>query len=424
MNRPDRVAVARPFLAVACCIGAAVPSVSAFTPPPVLRFIAPPQGYPDSFGDGLNADGSTALVLTGTLDTFSTAATGLWADSAQGGDLTMLPNPGSATMWLGRALSAAGDSVLTSVMVGPDAEEYWSWSAEEGWMRIDALSGGFTYIGSSSTGAAAVTLGFDGYQLWTPTAGLTGVFAPGDIGDISSTNADGSVLVGWHDQQPSRWMASTGWQHLVAEGFPGYARALFSSDSGRTVIGFGRVDVQDLVPRLWWWEESRGGIEWLTHQQFDQPFIQAMSGNGRVAVGSLARSACTVTHENGVTDLNAYLAAQGVDVQGRWLVSANGVSVNGSTIVGTAFRGGLPGETHSEAFVLRLRVCPADVGRAGGESGADGMLDNNDFIAFIDHFFSLVAVADRGSAGAVPEPDGRFDNNDFVVFVDQFFEGC
>ena len=66
----------------------------------------------------------------------------------------------------------------------------------------------------------------------------------------------------------------------------------------------------------------------------------------------------------------------------------------------------------------------ADVGSAGGEAGADGLLDNNDFIVFIDLFFALDPLADRGSAGAEYGSDGLFDNNDFIVFIDQFFSGC
>ena len=70
---------------------------------------------------------------------------------------------------------------------------------------------------------------------------------------------------------------------------------------------------------------------------------------------------------------------------------------------------------------------PADIGAAGGAPGpwgGDGVLDNNDFVVFIDWFFAHDARADRGATGGVPGSDGLFNNNDFVVFVDQFFGGC
>jgi hypothetical protein len=71
------------------------------------------------------------------------------------------------------------------------------------------------------------------------------------------------------------------------------------------------------------------------------------------------------------------------------------------------------------------RLCgPADIGSAGGQAGEDGLLNNNDFIVFIDWFFANDARADRGATGGVPGADGTFDNNDFVVYIDQFFTGC
>jgi hypothetical protein len=73
---------------------------------------------------------------------------------------------------------------------------------------------------------------------------------------------------------------------------------------------------------------------------------------------------------------------------------------------------------------LRAAACTADIGRQGGAFGPDGQLDNNDFIVFIDAFFTLSPVADVGSVGGVVGGDGRFDNNDFVVFIDRFFAGC
>ncbi|HZW06028.1 MAG TPA: right-handed parallel beta-helix repeat-containing protein [Phycisphaerales bacterium] len=68
--------------------------------------------------------------------------------------------------------------------------------------------------------------------------------------------------------------------------------------------------------------------------------------------------------------------------------------------------------------------CPADMGGAGGTPGADGQLDNNDFVVFIDRFFTSTPSADLGGTGGTPGADGRFDNNDFVVFIDAFFAAC
>ena len=65
-----------------------------------------------------------------------------------------------------------------------------------------------------------------------------------------------------------------------------------------------------------------------------------------------------------------------------------------------------------------------DLGKAGGFPGADGQLDNNDFVAFINYFFDNDPRADFGRAGGFAGSDGSFDNNDFIAYIDQFFFGC
>jgi len=69
-------------------------------------------------------------------------------------------------------------------------------------------------------------------------------------------------------------------------------------------------------------------------------------------------------------------------------------------------------------------TCQADMGATGGVPGSDGLLNNNDFVVFIDYFFQHNPLADVGSTGGVHGSDGAFDNNDFVVFIDLFFTGC
>jgi hypothetical protein len=66
----------------------------------------------------------------------------------------------------------------------------------------------------------------------------------------------------------------------------------------------------------------------------------------------------------------------------------------------------------------------ADMGKQGGTPGADGVMDNNDFIVFIDRFFNGSLLADIGGQGGLPAPDSKLDNNDFIEFVDMFFTDC
>jgi hypothetical protein len=71
-----------------------------------------------------------------------------------------------------------------------------------------------------------------------------------------------------------------------------------------------------------------------------------------------------------------------------------------------------------------LPPCPADIAGEGAAPGGDNILDNNDFVYFIQLFFANDPAADIGSQGADAMPDGAWDNNDFIVFIQQFFTGC
>jgi len=85
---------------------------------------------------------------------------------------------------------------------------------------------------------------------------------------------------------------------------------------------------------------------------------------------------------------------------------------------------GISGNFFIRAIIENASSCPADMGSTGGFQGADGVLDNNDFIVFINYFFGRNAQADVGRTGGQPGADLQWDNNDFVVFIDQFFAGC
>lgn len=80
------------------------------------------------------------------------------------------------------------------------------------------------------------------------------------------------------------------------------------------------------------------------------------------------------------------------------------------------------GTTRSREIEVQTRT--ADLAGPGGRVPGDGVLDNNDFVAFIDLFFARDFLADVGSAGGVWGLDLRWDNNDFIAFIDMFFYAC
>jgi microcystin-dependent protein len=113
------------------------------------------------------------------------------------------------------------------------------------------------------------------------------------------------------------------------------------------------------------------------------------------------------------------------DLRGRVPVGAgsNGGASPAGTVLGTEqitlTNNNIPAHTHT-----LQPWCPADIGKAGGLIGHDGIRDNNDFIAFITLFFLSDPWADFGVQGGLPGSDGMFDNNDFVQFIEAFFADC
>jgi hypothetical protein len=98
------------------------------------------------------------------------------------------------------------------------------------------------------------------------------------------------------------------------------------------------------------------------------------------------------------------------------------------TYLGVLYAGGefsLSDQYYIAKWAVTTVVCgPADVGSQGGVPGPDGLLNNNDFVVFIDMFFNHDAGADLGQQGGIPGADSAWDNNDWVVFINYFFDGC
>jgi hypothetical protein len=179
---------------------------------------------------------------------------------------------------------------------------------------------------------------------------------------------------------------------------------------------------------------------------------------GTVIVGSsVPGTAITITNSgnvslwgaNGIASLN-YTLASPTALPAGFTISGSGVNQvltpGGSRVHTLNFNPTTPGTfsgvlaiDHDAAEVIvnpaigdltiavTVTVIPgcglADVGSEGGLAQPDGILDNNDFIVFIDRFFNGEASADIGIEGGALGSDGFFDNNDFIVFIDAFFNG-
>ena len=66
----------------------------------------------------------------------------------------------------------------------------------------------------------------------------------------------------------------------------------------------------------------------------------------------------------------------------------------------------------------------ADLVGPGGNPPGDGILDGDDFIAFINAFSSDGPLADIVGGGGTAPGDGVIDGNDFIAFINGFGAGC
>jgi hypothetical protein len=144
---------------------------------------------------------------------------------------------------------------------------------------------------------------------------------------------------------------------------------------------------------------------------------EAIVVNGRYIV---AREGDAIDVDaDGTLETNTFLHT----FQNRLMVNTDGYIYFATrlkdTAIAAADKGGI-----NRSSLLRVALCGADFGSEGGSPSADGLLDNNDFIVFIDQFFQQTLRADIGSQGGADGSDGQWDNNDFVVFIDRFFSGC
>jgi hypothetical protein len=102
-------------------------------------------------------------------------------------------------------------------------------------------------------------------------------------------------------------------------------------------------------------------------------------------------------------------------------------SMTPAVTIGSMWFGNASGDLELDEMIFEVApplACAADLGSSGGLAGPDGLLDNNDFIVFINLFFDNNPTADMGRVGGEAGSDGQFDNNDFIEYINRFFAGC
>jgi probable HAF family extracellular repeat protein len=243
----------------------------------------------------------------------------------------------------------------------------------------------------------------------------------GTAGWAFAVSADGSNVVGWLiPSQPIseafRWTEETGKVPLGE--LPGglfLSSALGIADDGGVIVGTSFSSAGQEAVR---WSadntlESLGDLPGgdVLGLAFDA------SADGSIIVGlgtteefliALGRRAFIWDAENEMRLLKDVLEEEhGFDLTDWTLVSANGISADGRTIVGD----GINPNGDIEAWVVHLGdPCPADF-------NGDGVVTNDDRLAF----FMAFAF---GEASADINGDGVVDAQDVLAFLTAFFFGC
>jgi hypothetical protein len=288
---------------------------------------------------------------------------------------------------------------------------------------------------SPTTGSCCITTGAI-YDTQTLTWQLLPKTAANISAKASKLSRDGSIAIGWNNNSQRRgsvWTA-TG-QTLLSTPLGNVGEAYAVSDNGRFVVGAGTtVSLRNIY--LWKSTDPANAA-----QDLGQPPTSinaggtvvpaAISNNGRRILGfrgqGIARDAwiwesSTAQFIKLYDHLINLGLIDGTEPYSR-ITIAPAMTPDGRFI---AAQGADFGGTYYPLIIdLGPQACNgADMGSEGGADVPDYMLDNNDFVVFIDRFFSANPAADLGGEGGSIGSDSSFDNNDFIVFIQYFFEGC
>ena len=221
---------------------------------------------------------------------------------------------------------------------------------------------------------------------WTPDEGMVDLADPLLDSQATGVSADGSVVVGGVEvgQAPCDCVASgtcgalhDAFRWTTSEGMTTPVEIPLLGCSG---ISAGEVSADGRVLLIGSWEHPRGAAFWTSDTGLvelgdlpggpNRTEAKALSADGSVVVGSSwsasGAEAFVWDVTNGMRSLRALLVDQhGLDLTGWTLISANGVSDDGQTIVGT----GVNPDGHTEAWIATL---------PGLDSDGDGVIDYTD----------------------------------------------
>lgn len=147
---------------------------------------------------------------------------------------------------------------------------------------------------------------------------------------MTCASADGSVLAGFYGGDAMRWTAAGGVEVLPSFAF-GNARATGMSWDGKTIVGYDTTGVS------WVWHQSTGSQRLAFMAGDQRPTVEAVSGDGKVAVGVADDPSDNTHHAFRWTESAGYTDLGSLDPT-VYYSRALATNADGSVIVGTSRR--------------------------------------------------------------------------------------
>jgi probable HAF family extracellular repeat protein len=336
--------------------------------PVIAQATFTPLGQFGGVSSNISADGSvivgTSIVLPGpTVSVFRVTSQGTTVrpTGLTGSDFSREPS-----------VSADG-STVAGTFQSPRGEEAFRWVGEGPFEALGDLPGGdfqSNAFGVSGDGNVVVgTSNFDTEPIafrWSAGSGIVGL--EGVERSARAISADGSAVVGTlavgdFAGPAYRWTMQTGSMELPLLPRPriagGEARAVTAD--GSVVVGYNsyRFGLGGIFDEAFRWTEQEGTIS-LQSGGWDNTLALDVSADGSVVVGRGVDPATTSagafiwTAETGMISLrDALIFGGATNLDGWTLFTANGISADGRTVVGTA-----NGPNGQEAFVATIGAIP------------------------------------------------------------------
>jgi probable HAF family extracellular repeat protein len=344
------------------CLLTAAPLRAQATFTPLDQFGGVQSQATDISADGSVIVGTSIASPGGTLSVFRVTPQGTTVRST-GFTGSVLRDP---------SVSADGSTVV-GTFLSPRGEEAFRWVGDAPFEGLGDLPGGaFRSDAFGVSGDGSVVVGMSESAplpaafRWTAGGGMLSL--GGDERSARDVSADGSVVVGslWMGDvlgPAYRWTAQTGSIELPPIPRPRFSggEATAVTPDGAVVVGsnsfrFGLTGITDEAFR---WTQQEGTVS-LQSGGWSFTVPSDVSADGSIVVGrgldpaTTSTGAFLWTSETGMLSLRDVLIFGGaMNLDGWTLVTANGISEDGRTVVGTA-----SGPNGQEAFVATIGAIP------------------------------------------------------------------